>query len=202
MKIESEFCFNAPRQEVWDILQDPDVLATAVPGTQKLDKIGDDEYRGDMHIEIGPLSGVFTGIVVLSDKVEPESYRLTIDARGPLGFSKGEGWVKLVAQDDENTLMKYDIDLQVGGKIASVGQRLMETVGKSVSRQSLEALNKNLEARKTGAQVSAPTQGKFMRAVAKDVFAQIFTPRRLVIGAIVLAAIGAALAFWFGYWNR
>ena len=132
MKLEGEYVFDGPREEVWEMVRDPEVLATALPGTQSLEQVGENEYAGKMHVRIGPVSGVFAGKIVVSDEVPPESYTLAVDGRGAPGFANGTGHVQLFERDDGKTLMQYEGDMQVGGRLASVGQRLIDTASKSM----------------------------------------------------------------------
>lgn len=205
MKIEGEYLFNGPREDVWEIVRDPEVLATALPGTKSLDRVGENEYVGEMNVRVGPVAGLFSGRLVVSNEVPPSSVTLTVDGRGSPGFLKGAGNVLLQDQGDGTTLMKYDGDIQVGGKLASVGQRLLDTASKSTIKQGLEALNMALQARvatKTGSgavEYSPPTESQFMTAVAKDMAGQIFTPTRLVgIAIAVVAIIAIIAAIWIG----
>ena len=117
MKLEGEYLFNGPREEVWKLLRDPEVLATALPGTQSLNKLSDVEYEGVMNIRIGPVAGAFSGKLLVSDEVPPERCTLTVDGKGAQGFAKGTGHVLLIEQGDGGTLLKYEGDLQVGGKL-------------------------------------------------------------------------------------
>jgi len=175
MKLEGEYTFNGPREQVWKLVRDPDVLSTALPGTQKLTKLSDTEFEGVMHLSIGPMSGDFAGKLVVSDEVPPESCTLTVEGKGGPGFVKGTGHVQLIEQPEGKTLMKYTGDLQVGGKLASTGQRMIDTVSKSMVRQGLETLDKALQAR-VAAQIEnrpvefkPPTEAEFAGAVARDV---------------------------------
>jgi len=167
--------FNGPRELVWELLRDPDALASALPGTQSLNRISDNEYGGVMNIRIGPVAGNFAGRLVVSDEVPPESCTLSVDGKGASGFVKGIGHVQLIDRGNSATLMKYAGDAQVGGKLAGVGQRLIDTVSKSMIRQGLEALNKALEARVAAraegraVDYTPPSTGEFAAAVAKDV---------------------------------
>lgn len=197
MKIEGEYLFNGSREDVWEIVRDPQVLATALPGTKSLDKVGENEYAGEMNVRVGPVAGLFSGRLIVSNEVEPESCTLTVDGRGSPGFMNGTGNVFLYDQGDSTTLMKYDGEVQIGGKLASVGQRLLDTASKSIIRQGLEALNLALQARvaaKTegkNVEYTPPSESKFMAAVAKDMAGEIFTPARLVwIAIAILAVIG------------
>ena len=175
MKLDGEYLFNGPREQVWKLVRDPDVLATALPGTQSLNKISDTEFEGVMHLRIGPMAGDFAGKLVVSDEVPPESCTLTVDGKGAAGFAKGAGHVQLIEQADGKTLMKYAGDFQVGGKLVSTGQRMIETVSKSMVRQGLEALDKALQARVAAqaenrpVEYKPPTETEFAGAVAKDV---------------------------------
>lgn len=141
MRIESEFTFDVPRQTVYEGLQDPEILAGALPGTRSLERIGDDHYAGVMEVTVGPVTAArFDVSVELRDKVEPERFDMHVDGKGAAGFVKGTAHVDLEDRGDQ-TLMKYHADLQVGGRVASVGQRLLDSVGKAMSRKGLETVN-------------------------------------------------------------
>ncbi len=202
MKLEGEYLFNGPRADVWELIRDPEVLATALPGTQQLTKISDTEFEGAMHVQIGPVSGMFAGKVLVTDEVPPESLTLTADGKGPQGFGKGVGKVQLLDQGDGTTLMKYEGDISVGGRLAGVGQRNIETVGKSMVKQGLIALDKALEARTsakaTGQAVAyeAPTEAEFAAAVVKDMAGEFVSS---IQGAQVRMAIAVIFALLIGF---
>ena len=148
MILSGTFTFQGSRARVWDILQDPDVLAKALPGTKTLTKTGEDRYQGVMKVNVGPMSAAEFAInVELKDKIAPESFAMVIDGKGAVGFTKGTATIALEEQPGAVTVMTYTSDVQIGGKIAAVGQRLLESVGKMMTRQALEALNKELQAR-------------------------------------------------------
>jgi carbon monoxide dehydrogenase subunit G len=205
MKIEGEHLFNGPRSEVWPMFRDPDVLASALPGTQKINKISDSEFEVTMNVRVGPVSGIFSGKLVISNEVPPESCTLTAEGRGGPGFVKGIGNVHFTDQGDNTTLLKYDGEFQIGGTIASVGQRMIDSVAKSMIRQGFEVFDKTLEARlaaKAGQEVqyTPPTETQFAAAVAKDMtksWMQIAEVRMLMyvipVG-LVLALIGLLLS--------
>ncbi len=205
MKLAGEFVFDGSREEVWELVRDPEVLATALPGTQSLNQVSESEYEGQMSVRVGPVSGTFTGRVVVSDEVPPESYTLAVEGRGAPGFAKGTGNVQLVDQGDGTTLMKYDGDVQIGGKLAGVGQRMLETVSKSMTRQGLETLNQALQARKQGevegqeVEFTPPSEAEFALAVAKDMAAEIFSPENRVVWlTVAVAIIAMAVGFVLG----
>ena len=148
MILSGTFTFNGPRSAVWDLLQDPDVLAKALPGTKTLRKTSDDHYDGVMKVSVGPVTAAEFAITVeLKDKLAPERFLMQIDGKGGVGFTKGTATIALQEQPGPVTLMTYSSDVQVGGKIAAVGQRLLESVGKMMTSQALAALNKELERR-------------------------------------------------------
>jgi carbon monoxide dehydrogenase subunit G len=151
MKLEGDFLFDAPVEEVWQALLDPVVLAAVMPGCDKLELVpGLDpktpQYQGELNIKVGPIQGKFTGKVDLKDLEEPRRYGMVIDGRGAPGFVKANAVVTLEAEGP-STRMRYDADAQVGGKIASVGQRLIEASSRAIAKQSLEGLNENIKIR-------------------------------------------------------
>lgn len=147
MKLVGEYTFNGPREEVWKIMRDPDVLVTALPGTKSMKQVSEKEYDGEVNIRIGPISGSFRGKLTVSNEIPPESITLTVEGKGKVGFLKGAGDVELIDRGDGTTLMRYNGEVQVGGKVASVGQRLFDTVSKSMIKQGLDKLNETLQDR-------------------------------------------------------
>lgn len=148
MIVEGTFTFQGPRETVWELLQNPDVLVKALPGARRLVRAGEDRFEGVMQVGVGPVTAAeFTVAVTLKDKVPPQHYAMEVDSKGTLGFTRGSARVELEVLADGGTLMKYTAELQVGGKIAAVGQRLLDQVAKLMTRQGLEALNKELRAR-------------------------------------------------------
>jgi carbon monoxide dehydrogenase subunit G len=119
-----------------------------LPGTERLDRTGDDRYDGVMKVNVGPMTGArFDVTVALRDKVPPQRFAMLIDGKGNVGFSRGTAQVALQEQPDGSTLMEYTSNVQVGGRIVAVGQRLIESVAKMMMRQALEALDRELRAR-------------------------------------------------------
>ena len=148
MILNGTFTFNGPRQKVWDLLQDPDVLAKALPGTERLTLSGPDRYEGVMKVSVGPMTAAkFDVTVALGDKQPPERFTMQIDGKGAVGFARGTASVVLQDQADGGTAMEYTSDVQIGGRIASVGQRLIESVSRMMMRQALESLDRELRSR-------------------------------------------------------
>ena len=205
MNLEGEHVFNGPRADVYGMFRDPEVLASALPGTQSLNPIDDNHYEGSMNVRIGPVSGTFAGKLEVADEVAPEKCTLIVEGRGAPGFAKGVGHVVFTEQADGTTLLKYSGDVQIGGTLASVGQRMIDSVAKSMIKQAFETLDKALEARlaaKKGESIDfkPPTETQFAAGVAKDMaksWTQIAEVRMLLYVipvAIVLALIGLLLS--------
>ena len=116
---------------------DPAVMGQALPGGEKLEKTSDSEYEGVMNVRVGPVQGKFQGKVVILEAERPESCTMSVDGRGTPGFLNGAGAWQLAAEGDA-TVMTYSGDVEVGGKIANVGQRLLDSSAKSLTRQGLE----------------------------------------------------------------
>jgi CO/xanthine dehydrogenase Mo-binding subunit/carbon monoxide dehydrogenase subunit G len=148
--VEGEFTFRLPRLPVWDALQDPRILVRALPGGMALERVGDGAYRGAMKVGVGPVTAAeFAVSVTLLDRVAPATFGMVVDGHGSLGFTRGTAQVEL-ADAEGGTLMRYRAELQVGGKIAGVGQRLLDLAAKLMTRQGLEMLHKELAARLAG----------------------------------------------------
>jgi len=156
MKLEGDYVFDATVPEVWSALFDPVILAAVMPGCEKLDLV-DGQYVGEIKVKVGPIQGKFTGKVDLKDKVEPASYTMIVDGRGAPGFVKATAAVKLAAEG-ERTRVFYDTDAQVGGKIASVGQRLLDASARAIVAQSLEGLHANIKLRAAAHREAAAKQ--------------------------------------------
>lgn len=120
-------------------MQDPAVLAKAIPGCQELEKTGQDEYRLRLKMVMASLTGQFDGQVKLTDSRPPESFRMVVEGKGKIGFLKGEG-VLTLSPSAAGTEVAYDGDAQVGGTMAAVGQRLIDSTAKLLIRKFFEKL--------------------------------------------------------------
>jgi uncharacterized protein len=139
MKIEGSHLLHAPRERVYSCLTDPEVLRRCIPGCERLETTGENSYSATIRTGVGTVKGVFTGSVKLEDMRAPEHYRIVVEGKGTPGFMKGTGDLDLETQG-ETTLIKYTGDLQVGGTIASVGQRMIQGTAKMMSSQFFLAL--------------------------------------------------------------
>lgn len=149
MKIVGEHFFAGPRDEVWSMVRDPEVLAGLLPGTNDLQQISDSEYEGSITMRIGPVTGAFSGKITIENENPPTSCTLIAEGEGKPGFFKGSGDVELIEQEG-GTLMKYEGEIQIGGKLAGVGQRLIDMTSKSMIKQGMKSLDKVLAERVSG----------------------------------------------------
>ena len=146
MHIEGSYDFEFERELVWDVLMDIDVLGSIIPGSRGLEEIGENKYQSKLAVRVGPVNGKFEANFELADMIAPESYRLLVAGKGPAGHVTGEGTIRL-EQADGGTVMHYAGDARIGGKIAAVGQRLLDVAAKQIAKQSLKKLSKQVEAR-------------------------------------------------------
>jgi carbon monoxide dehydrogenase subunit G len=147
MRIEGQYTFDGPREAVWELVRDPKVLATCLPGSPSVRQVGEHEYEGEIGIKVGPISGAFAGQLSVTNEVPPATCTLTVEGKGKVGFVKGVGNVELADQGQGSTLMKYTGEVQIGGRVASVGQRLFDSVSRGMVEQALGKLNEMLKAR-------------------------------------------------------
>ena len=145
MKIEGSHDVSAPRQKVWDAFLDPDQLRQAIPGCETLDALGNDEYRAIMKVGIGPVKGTFEGKVKLTDKQPPNTYRMAVEGSGGPGFVRGDTTITL-SDIPGGTRVAYSADVQVGGMIAGVGQRMLGGASKMLADQFFNRMGERLQA--------------------------------------------------------
>ena len=139
MKISGSYTLPLPRERAYQIMQDPEILARAIPGCESLEKIGPDEYRMKMKMALASLSGAFEGKVRITDQTPPESFRLVVEGSGKIGFVKGDGLLKL-SPVEGGTEVSYEGEAQVGGTMAAVGQRLIDGTAKMMIKKFMEKL--------------------------------------------------------------
>ncbi|MEY2930956.1 MAG: hypothetical protein RL033_1705 [Pseudomonadota bacterium] len=187
MKLEGTYAFEAPLDTVWQGLFDPEVLARTLPGCDKLERQGD-QFLGEINVKMGPVQGKFQGKVDILNVKERESYTMVVDGRGPAGFAKATANIR-VKSEGAATRLDYDSDVQVGGKIASVGQRLIDASSRAIVKQSLEGLHgqlKALAARGAAAPAAAAP------AVVPELTAQVAGTAAAIPAAAAPAAVAAA----------
>jgi carbon monoxide dehydrogenase subunit G len=146
LKITGSYTIDAPREQVWAALNDIDVLARIVPGCERLEQVGDNEFEGKVKIGIQSIKGTYSGKIRLEDIRPPEHYKLVASGRSASGVVDGAGLVDLAEQDGK-TVLTYTGDAQIGGTLASVGQRLIEGASRQLINQSLKALVEQINQR-------------------------------------------------------
>jgi hypothetical protein len=208
VELVGEYEISAPQELIWEMILDSDVLARIMPGCEKLELVDENNYEGRLNIRIGPVQGVFQGKVELSDLHPPISFHILVNGRGPAGIVRGEGNLMLETKGTATRLC-YDGTVNVSGRIATVGQRLMDSSAKSILKQSLQNLEKQIQARlepepeeavdavvipSSGPPPDAPNQTEFIVNVAKDVIEDLIPDpqqRQLLIGgALFLGFLG------------
>ena len=147
MKLEGAHDVPAPRQKVWEAFLDPARLRQAIPGCEKLEALGNDEYKATMKVGVGGVKGTFEGKVRLADKKPPESYKLEVEGTGGPGFVRGATVITL-SDIEGGTHVAYTADLQVGGLIASVGQRMLGGVAKMMADKFFNKMSDLLKGKK------------------------------------------------------
>jgi hypothetical protein len=199
MKVQGEHLFNGTAQQVWELFRDTEVMSAALPGTRKMELVGENKYEAVMHVRVGPVAGEFAGELLISKERFPESYTMTVEGRGKPGFMKGVGDVILKELGNNQTLMGYTGEVQIGGRLAAVGQRLIDTVSKSIISAAFETLDSVLAERVAAADENREvsyekaSESDYAAAVAKDLISSNWV--KWVIGIGILVVVGLILLF-------
>ena len=145
MNVDGVYSIDAPAEKVYAALLDPIILARCMPGCDELVSTGPGEYQMKMKIALAAFSGLFGGKVRITDENPPVSYRMVVEGSGKAGFLKGDGTITLVPGEHATTV-EYKGHAQVGGTIAAVGQRLVDTTARMIIRKFFEKLAENVKA--------------------------------------------------------
>ena len=175
------------QQQAWTALNDPAVLKTCIPGCDKVEPTGENQYAIGMALKIGPVSAKFSGKITLTDIMPPESYKLSFEGQGgPAGFGKGSAAVKLTPNADGCDL-SYTANASVGGKIAQLGQRLIDGAAKSMAEDFFKRFDQEMQRQHPDAYAAKMVMGDVGQD-AKTVAKQAAVPVWVwVVGAGVLA---------------
>ena len=147
MTMKGEVALSADKQTVWAKLNDPEVLKACIPGCQTLDKTGENGFSAVVKVKVGPVSATFKGSVELTDLDPPNGYRISGQGEGGIaGFAKGGAKVSLADAEGGGTLLSYDVEANVGGKIAQLGARLIDGVDKKNADQFFACFAENVKA--------------------------------------------------------
>jgi carbon monoxide dehydrogenase subunit G len=142
MTMNGEVTLPADREKVWAALNDPEILKSCIPGCEELTRVSDTELTAKARVAVGPVKAPFTGKVILSDLDPPNGYRISGEGQGGVaGFAKGGATVRL-EEADGGTRMSYDVDAQVGGKLAQLGGRLINGVAKKYADEFFARFSK------------------------------------------------------------
>lgn len=135
MEMNGEFRIPAPRQQVWARLNDPETLKISIPGCQELEKLSDTEFTARVRAKVGPVSATFSGKVTLSDLDPPAGYTISGEGQGGVaGFAKGGAKVSL-EEDGGETILRYGVQAQIGGKLAQIGSRLIDATARKMANE-------------------------------------------------------------------
>lgn len=149
MDMEGSRHLAVTQQQAWDALNDPEVLKVCIPGCDRVEQTGENQYAVGVAVRIGPVAAKFNGRIALTDVQPPNRYTLTFDGQGgPAGFGKGTAHVTLApALEGAGCELSYQVSAQVGGKIAQVGQRLVDGVAKSMAEDFFKRFDEEMQRR-------------------------------------------------------
>lgn len=136
---------NAPINEVWNNLMNPDVLAECILGCKRLEQVEEGKYRADLAIGIAAVKGKYDATISLVDVQAPNSYKLVVHGEGAPGFVDAEGVIDLTENDEGKTTLSYTYNAEVGGKVAAIGQRMLGGVAKLLINDFFKKIKKEIE---------------------------------------------------------
>ena len=145
MKIEGTQKISAPRDQVFAALTDPKVLQKCIPGCEEMEKTGENQYNAKLTAGVGPIKGIFTATVSLADIAAPSHFKLIVEGKGQPGFVKGAGELNLT-DDGDATSIQYTGDVNVGGLLAGVGQRMIQGAANMMAGRFFTALEQEAKA--------------------------------------------------------
>lgn len=210
MDINGEQRIPATQQVVWEALNDPEALKASIPGCETVDKISDTQYTARLTMAIGPVKAKFTGDVTLTDIDAPNGYTITgKGSGGAAGFGKGSARVTLIAEGN-STVLRYSANASVGGKLAQIGQRLVDSAAKKMADEFFTSFTAYLTAKGVAATAAAAEAQATTDAAAASATASAAAPadsetpqvsndnKKMGAGiGIGLAAATAALLIWY-----
>jgi hypothetical protein len=206
MKINGSYIFHAPAAEVWDLLLDPHVLVKVVPGLKDPPQIKGDEILASALIGVGPVKGLFSGKLTLQEQQRPTHIKIVGEGKGGPGFLKGVCIIDAVEKDGVTTL-NYQADVQIGGTLATVGQRLVDAATNSVMQQGFKAFDGVLVERKLAAEMAARLAKEAEAVAAAALWAAALARAKppfpawfaYLIGLI--ATLGALSIYWLFFFK-
>jgi uncharacterized protein len=156
VRIEGKYTVDAPPDRVFPLLVDEAVLRRCIPGCRRLVRESEDRFGVSLDVGLGAVQGTYEGTVTLSQKVPPERLEMIVEGQGKLGFVRGKAWLQLAPAHNgsESTLITYQADVQVGGTIAGVGQRMIQGTAKMMAGQFLAAFEAEAKAAQSAQPIS------------------------------------------------
>lgn len=200
MDMQGSRVLGASREQAWEALNDPEVLKACIPGCDKVEASGDNQYTIGMGVKVGPVSARFAGKIFLEDVQPPSSYTLRFEGQGgAAGFGKGTARVRLEPREPGCEL-QYTVNAQVGGRIAQVGQRLIDGVARSMAEDFFKRFDAELQRRHPPA-AATPDPATVSASAQQDPGAVqgAGAPARAGVPAwmwVVGLVVAAALAWW------
>jgi carbon monoxide dehydrogenase subunit G len=203
MKITGEHAFASSRERVWAALEDPQMLANALPGVKRLDVTGPDEYAISVTVGVGSVKGTYDGTFRLTDKEAPEACAVRANAKGGPGSVEAIAQMRMRDGDNGGALLSYEADANVTGPLAGVGQRLIGSAAKRTTREFLEALDREIQQPTVAAEEEEPSAATPERA-RSFAPAPVAPARRAdpvviavsLVAGFLLALIGVGVGRW------
>jgi len=197
MDMTGEYRIPASKQTVWEALNDPEILKASIPGCQELEKVSDTELTAKVATKVGPVSAKFSGKVTLSDIDAPNGYKISGEGQGGVaGFAKGGAEVKLQEEGAE-TILTYTATAQVGGKLAQIGSRLIDSTAKKMANEFFGKFVEQIGSGETADTAEAPAEAPAETAAAAPAPASESTggisPMVWIAGLIVIVVIGLVI---------
>ena len=198
MEMNGDRRIEAPRQRVWDALNDPEVLKASIPGCESVERVAGDEFQARTAIRIGPMAAKFGAKVKLTNVNAPESYTITGEGNGgAMGFAKGGADVKLIESTRDVTVLEYTVKAQVGGKMAQLGGRLIDSTAKQMAEQFFDrfAAQLNVPAPEVATDSAAARPPENPVMATSSGFTQLMGQ---MAARVPRDPLGMPLVFWIG----
>ena len=198
MKLTAEQRIAAPRQRVWEALNDPEVLRASIPGCQSLDKVADDRFTATVEVKVGPIGARFKGAVALTELDPPNGYTLLLEGSGGIaGSMKGSAKVRL-SEVSGGTLISYDVEAQVGGRMAQLGGPIIDATAKQLAGKFFSRFGEIVSGAKPAETAGAPTTGAAANASAAQGGALPAASSGLPMAWILATVVAALVGFLLG----
>ena len=192
MDISGEYRLSLSRQETWNALIDPDVLARCIPGCESLERLTEDQYQAKIKTALGPVKATFSTELKIVNANPPNSYRLEGKGNaGALGFGHGHADVTLT-EENETTVLSYEADFQVGGRLAQLGSRLLVGATRKIANEFFGRLTKDIDQNAERVELKRPPPSKRRAWIIAIIIALI------IIGDRIEVLFDALRAWWLG----